>query len=367
MIDEENTSAPNILIVDDMPANLKLLSALLKDEGYKVRPVLNGKQALQAASKEKPDLILLDIMMPEISGYELCRMLKGNPELMHIPVIFISALNEPNDIVKAFDNGGVDYITKPFKAEEVKARVTTHLKIEQQRHELHQLNITKDKFFSILAHDLRNPFSVLIGISDILMKDFDSMDRDLFRELIVMQNNTTKQTFALLQNLLEWSRINRNSIQFAPYNTNLLDVIDENIDMLRPFFESKKIQISRDISCDIWISADINMLNAIFRNLLVNAIKFTYEDGAIKVSAIENDSVVEVSVSDNGVGIFPADLPRLFNIEGHTTEGTAHETGSGLGLVLCKEFVEKHGGQISVESEPGKGSTFRFTIPLIKE
>src|ERR1035437_6045005 len=159
---------PNILIVDDVSTNLKILGAILKNSGYKVRPVPHGILALQATEREKPDLILLDIMMPDMDGYEVCRRLKENPKFCDVPIIFISALSEPDDIVRALNTGGVDYITKPFRAEEVKARVATHLKLYKQSKELKELNATKDKFFSIIAHDLRGPLSGLIGLAELV-------------------------------------------------------------------------------------------------------------------------------------------------------------------------------------------------------
>jgi len=169
---------PNILIVDDVPANLKVLGEILKGEGYKVRPVPSGALALQVAEKEMPDLILLDIMMPEMDGYEVCRRMKENPLLREIPIIFISALNETTDIVKALKSGGVDYITKPFKAEEVTARVNAHARLQMQKIELKKLNTTKDKFFSIIAHDLKGSMGGFMGATEVLADQLGAMWMD---------------------------------------------------------------------------------------------------------------------------------------------------------------------------------------------
>ncbi len=359
-----NSDVPNVLIVDDIPANLKLLGAILKEDGYKVRPVPNGRLALQAAEKERPDLILLDVMMPEMNGFEVCSRLKEDAELKHIPVIFISALNDTSDIVKALTAGGVDYITKPFQAEEVKARVATHLKLQQQSRELRQLNTTKDKFFSIIAHDLRNPFSVLLGVSDLLLKNYDTFDNEMRLELLTMQYDTAKQTYSLLQNLLEWSRSERGKLNYNPTRTNLAGVITECVDLYKGTSGQKEIELSQLSTDDLWVSADVDMLQTILRNLIGNAIKFTRPGGKIEIGTEVQDAFVEVSVSDNGVGISPESIARLFTLEGDVkTQGTSREVGSGLGLILCKEFVEKHGGEIRVESEVGKGSVFRFTVP----
>lgn len=358
---------PNILIVDDMPANLMLLAAILKSEGYKIRPVPNGTLALQAAAKEKPDLILLDIMMPEMNGYEVCTRLKQDPELKDIPVIYISALNDTNDVVKALTSGGVDFITKPFHAEEVKARVATHLKIQRQSKELIELNATKDKFFSIIAHDLRNPFSVLLGMSDLLLTNYTTYDDETRLELIEIQHETTKQTFTLLENLLEWSKIQRGKFDFNADCISLNELILQNIKNHTELAKQKNIQLLNINTEDQTIFADTNMLQTILRNLVVNAIKFTNEGGIVSFSVKESGEFVEVSVSDNGVGISEENLQKLFRIDGNiTTQGTAKEKGSGLGLMLCKEFVEIHNGKIWVESEKGKGSSFKFTVPKCK-
>ncbi|MEI6577748.1 MAG: response regulator, partial [Bacteroidota bacterium] len=173
----------NILIVDDIGDNLKLLDEILRPEGYKTRLVPNGPLAIKAAEKEKPDLILLDIMMPEMDGFEVCRSLKENPALKDIPIIFISASGDTNDIVTALNIGGVDYINKPFQAEDVKARVLTHLKLCRQNIELRELNATKNKFFSIIAHDLRSPFNGFLGLTRLMVEDLESLSGEDIKEL----------------------------------------------------------------------------------------------------------------------------------------------------------------------------------------
>jgi signal transduction histidine kinase len=363
-LNESTHDVQNILIVDDIPANLKLLGAILKNEGYKVRPVPSGVLALQAAEKEKPSLILLDIMMPDMNGYEVCDRLKENPNLSDVPVIFISALNDTNDIVKALTSGGVDFITKPFQAEEVRARVSTHLKICQQSKELQELNSTKDKFFSIIAHDLRNPFSVLLGMSDLLLNNYHTYDDETRLELISIQNETTKQTFKLLENLLEWAKIQRSAFDFVKQHINLYELIPQNIEHQKEISKQKDITLKHSLKGDIFVSADSNMVQTVLRNLIVNAIKFTNKGGEITVSVKDLDGFVEIIVTDNGVGISPENLQKLFKIENSiSTKGTANEKGTGLGLMLCKEFVEKQGGRIWAESVQGKGSAFKFTIP----
>lgn len=353
----------NVLIVDDVPANLKVLGEILKGEGYKVRPVTSGTLALQVVEKEKPDLILLDIMMPNMNGYEVCNKLKENPLLNDIPVIFISALNDINDIVKAFTSGGVDYITKPFQAEEVIARVSTHLKISQQKQELHRLNMDKDSFISILAHDLKSPFNALLGITELLAENIRTYDINKIEHLINTLNNSVQTTYSLLEDILMWAKSQSGKFPFEPQEINFKEVCIETNNILKYSANAKNITINLLID-DIYLSADINMLKTVMRNLITNAIKFTRSGGKIEIQTKKTNTEVIVSVSDNGIGISPQMLTKLFDFtQMYTTTGTANESGTGFGLLLCKDFIEKHGGKISVVSNLGEGSTFSFTIP----
>jgi CheY-like chemotaxis protein len=363
---------PDILIVDDVADNLKILGYILKKQGYKVRPVTNGMLALQVAIKEKPDLILLDIMMPDMDGYEVCRRLKENPKLADIPVIFISALNDTKDIVKALESGGVDYITKPFKAEEVKARVSTHLKLhlqsqtlQRQSKELQELNATKDKFFSIIAHDLRGPLGGFMGLSEMLADESIPFGPDEKREMSLALSQSARNIYNLLENLLEWSQMQRGRTDFNPQLLSLNDAIAECFKTAVESVRKKDIHFIVEISEQQQVYADTNMLQTIIRNLVSNAIKFTPRNGgvAISVSVAENQTVV-IAVKDTGIGMNGEMISNLFRINVNCSRpGTEGENSTGLGLLLCKEFVEKHGGELWVESEVGNGSSFYFTLP----
>lgn len=355
---------PNILIVDDIAANLKVLGGILREEGYKVRPVPSGQLALRAAQKEKPDLILLDIMMPEMDGYEVCRQLKATEELSNIPVIFISALNDTNDLIKAFQAGGVDYITKPFQAEEVLARVATHLKICRQANELRELIAVKDKFFSIIAHDLRGPIGNILLISESISEK-GKLDEDTLYSFIEMQRELSEETFQLLGNLLNWARANTNQIEFYPTQLNLQDVISDCLKGINIQRLNKEISVSETFKSEIPVWADENMLRLILRNLLSNAIKFTPRGGSITIrTSDEKSGMVTISIQDTGIGIPAEILGNLFRIDvNNKRHGTEGEGSNGLGLILCKELVEKNGGSIWVESTEGQGTTFSFDIP----
>ena len=368
---------PIILIVDDVPANLKILANLLEHEGYAVRPVLSGEHALQAAEKEKPDLILLDIMMPDMDGFEVCRLVKENQNLNDVPIIFISALNSTKDIVRALTTGGVDYITKPFRAEEVKARAATHLKLSRQRNEiekqkieLQKLNATKDKFFSIIAHDLRGPFSGFLGLTEIMVEGLSDMTMDEIQEIAEGMKNSATNLSRLLENLLQWAQVQRGLIPFNPKSVALLTIVNESLEILYEAAINKSIDINCDISDNIKVFADSVLVQSIIRNLVSNAIKFTNKGGKISISAkVADDNSVEIAIRDTGIGMSNTILENLFRIDVQTgRKGTQGEPTTGLGLMLCKEFVEKHGGKLWVESDPeGKsgviGSTFYFNIP----
>ncbi len=354
----------NILIVDDVPANLKILSEILEGEGYTVHPVLSGKMALQVAEHEPPDLVLLDIMMPGIDGYEVCRQFKERPSLRDVPIIFISALNDTDDIVKALKSGGVDYISKPFRAEEVLARVNTHLALNRQKKELQVLSAEKDRFFSIIAHDLRSPFNSFLGLTRMLVDDLHVLDLKEIKEIALILRNSAANVYGLLENLLEWATIQRGMAGFHPRSLLLMNFMENSLHAMKEFAITKGIGISYDVPDDLMLSADANMLGSVFRNLISNALKFTHKGGTVTVSAKDQgNGNVLIAIQDNGIGMSSEMVDRLFRLDRQTgRKGTEGEASSGLGLIICKDFVEKHGGRLWAESEEGKGSVFYLLI-----
>ena len=364
-------NTPGILIVDDVHANLKILGDILEDQGYRVRPVTNGKLALQVAEKEKPDLILLDIMMPDMDGFEVCRQFKGNQKLSDIPVIFVSALTDTNDIVKALNSGGVDYIAKPFQSEEVIARVSIHLQLYrqkkellEQRNELQKLNTERDKFFSIIAHDLRGPFNGFLGLTELLVHDLPTLSMGEIQKIAFSMRNSAANVFQFLENLLEWGRMQRELILFKPEWDKLLPAANESIALMIEPAANKEIEIACLVPATLEVFADAHLLKTVLRNLVSNAVKFTPKGGQVTLSArVTDDKVIEISVKDTGIGISSAMVNDLFRLDIITARrGTEDEASTGLGLIICKDFVEKLGGKLWVESQERKGSTFYFTV-----
>jgi signal transduction histidine kinase len=249
--------------------------------------------------------------------------------------------------------------------EEKAKRVAELVLINNELLQSVQLHADKDLFLSILAHDLRSPFSALLGISDLLIENIRTYSIDETEVLLKHLKDASKDTFDLLEDLLKWTRTQSGKIPFNPQNLNFSEIYKNILDTLNKNAEVKNITVKSSNIDNISVFADIDMLKTVLRNLVSNAIKFTNKGGTIIINAEENSENVTISVSDNGIGIFPDRLNKLFDISNrHSARGTEEETGTGLGLVLCKEFVEKHGGKIWVESEQNKGSVFKFTLPV---
>lgn len=240
-------------------------------------------------------------------------------------------------------------------------------KLKQVNHELKELNATKDKFFSIVAHDLKNPFTALIGSTELLFNNIHQMDTKNIMKLSQVLNDSAKSGYAILQNLLDWSRSQTGIMKINIEKINLKNVIEENISNLLLNSKNKEINLKSEIKDDIFVFTDRNMINIVLRNLLGNAVKFTPRFGKVNVSTILNENTVFILVKDTGIGISNDNIDKLFKIDtDYRRPGTANEQGTGLGLKLSKEFVEKLGGKIWVESELGKGCDFKFTLPLNK-
>ena len=229
---------------------------------------------------------------------------------------------------------------------------------------LAELNATKDKFFSIIAHDLKTPFNTIIGFSNLLVEQIQQKDYEGIEEMAGFIQDSSNRAMLLLMNLLVWARSQTGSIEFSPVKINLADLIIDQFELLEFTALHKKITFNKEFQDGIFVFADQEMIKTILRNLMMNAIKFTHPGGSIHVAVKQSVSEIIVSVCDNGVGMTKESVAKLFRIEkAFSTKGTTQETGTGLGLILCKEFVERHGGKIWVESEAGSGSKFHFTIP----
>jgi PAS domain S-box-containing protein len=512
-----------ILIVDDNPTDIGLLATSLEKANFKVRIATDAHMALVGIKQAPPDLILLDVMMPDMNGFEVCQRLKADDATKEIPVIFMTALTDPLDEVRGLSAGAVDYVTKPITMGTLLARIHTHLRLsnlqkEIQQHniqrqqtdkalaaernllrtlidnlpdfiyvkdsesrfllankatlasfgltmpeelagktdfdlhppemaqqffederrilesgqplinreetvfdqsrnattwllstkiplrdsqgkitglvginrditkrkqaeaglltahnelqvkneQLRELNANKDKFFSIISHDLRSPFTALLGYIDVLGKQVEHVSRMALKEYIAKLSVSAERLYALLENLLTWSRLQRGAMEYVPEQFDFKEIVDDMVELFTSNAEQKQIGLSSAVQETLVAYADYAMVNTIMRNLISNALKFTPTGGNITISARYDTHDVEVAVSDTGNGMSPETMAKLFRVDVHpTTTGTAGETGTGLGLILCQDLVQKNGGKIWVESEVGKGTTFRFTLPIL--
>jgi len=561
MSTNETEKKSTILIVDDQPVNIHALSDIIK-KNYTIQAATNGAKALKIASGDNPpDLILLDIIMPEMDGYEVCQQLKADERTCDIPIIFLSSLTDVADKLKAFSLGGSDYITKPFQQEETLARVVTQLtlrkakqqlqiqnaqlqqeiqerkqaeaslrhrhrelavlkqfgqlvsssleldhvlsavlqevqelvnvvatsiwlltddrlelecrqiigpgsdqikharlpvgqgisgwvvehgesemivdlwedprhhiimdkqdedsprsmisaplkaqdtvigvlnlvdphvdyftpedmhfiesiaaeaaiaienarlygEVKQKNIQLHELNASKDTFFSIISHDLRSPLNTILGFSEMLADNTEQYTPDIIQSYAHNIHTSTYRLYTLLENLLTWSRLQRGAMPYNPKILNLDEIVEDNVLLFQTKAAQKQIKLTYNIPEGLAACGVVSMINTILRNLISNALKFTQAGDRITVASNISGEWIEIAVSDTGLGIMPEALPKLFRIdEKYSTVGTAGEQGTGLGLLLCRDLVKKHGGRIWVKSEMGKGTVFTFTIP----
>jgi signal transduction histidine kinase len=376
---DQEPKVPDILVVDDTLANLQLLAGMLKDRGYRVRPVPSGKLALQAIQKEPPELILLDINMPEMNGYEVCTFLKADVTLREIPVLFISALDETIDKVKAFAAGGVDYITKPFQFEEVEARVKTHLKLrrlqlelERQNRQLREsygklkkLEDLRDNLTHMVVHDMRSPLMGITAQLEILEMDAEKTFSPEDLESLRNARSSGVVLVGMVTSLLDISRLEQCQM---PLDVTCLD-IDVLIQNALKSLGALTKQVSllyhkKDLP--VMATCDANLITRVIANLVGNAIKFAPEGSEVAISAENAGEVSKLCVADAGNGIPHEYHEKIFEKFGQVeTRQQRKLYSTGLGLTFCKLAVEANGGKIGVESEVGRGSTFWFTLPLV--
>lgn len=370
---EINPSEYKILIVDDVMSNVLLLKVLLTNEKFAIATASNGRQALEQVEKENPDLVLLDVMMPDMSGFEVAQHLKSNPQTAEIPIIFLTALNSTADIVKGFQVGANDFISKPFNKEELIIRVTHQISlvatkrlILSKTEELQRTIAGRDKLYSVIAHDLRSPMGSIKMVLNMLILNlpFEKIGAEMY-ELLTMANQTTEDVFSLLDNLLKWTKSQIGKLNVVYQDVDLVEVTDGVIEIFSMVASLKKIRIREMKPERMMVNADIDMLKTVVRNLLSNAIKFSKENSEILVKMEEVNGMAVVSVQDHGCGISEEGQKKLLHADTHfSTFGTNNEEGSGLGLLLCKDFVVKNGGKLWFTSKEGEGSIFSFSIPV---
>jgi len=353
MIFRNNQKALSILIVDDTPANVLLLEKMLTQRGYKTQSVMIGKLALEAARAEPPDLILLDIAMPEMNGFEVCEQFKADSMLKEIPIIFISALHETIDKVKAFSAGGVDYVTKPFQFEEVYARIQTHL-------QLRRLEKLRDDLTHMVVHDLRNPLSVIFGFLDIVEIHPDQLTSSA-RTFLPLARHCAEEMFAMIGSILDVSKMGAGEMKLQSVPCDLAALIGDVLATMPPPAAHRTVTLTPPTSSPT-VTADVGLIRRVLQNLLSNALKHTPAGGDVRIDITSSCNEVQVNVTDIGPGIAPEYHQRIFEKFSQIENGN-NCMGTGLGLTFCKLAVEAHGGRIGLKSEVNKGSTFWWTMP----
>ena len=370
-----NRSDYKILIVDDVVSNVLLLKILLTNEKFQVCTANNGMTCIEMAKKEHPDLILLDVMMPDINGFDTAVVLKKDDTTKDIPIIFLTALNTPQDLVHGFQVGASDFLTKPFNKEELVMRVTQQISlvaakriIEKQNAELRATLNNRDKMYSVIAHDLRSPMASIRMVLNLVIQSAspETVGPELFM-LLDQANRESEEVHDLLDNLLKWTKSQTGRLTVVKQELDLNDIIPGVVEIFEAIAATKRIKLDlKPSGSSLKVEADNDMLKTVVRNFLSNAIKFSPEDSTIEIVMAEEGEFAKVSVRDQGVGIAADRLGSIFH-KGETTYGTGGEEGSGLGLQLCQDFARKNGGDCTVESVEGQGSTFSVLIPLKKE
>ncbi len=365
-----------VLIVDDTKENLQVLGNILRENKYKIVLANNGSEALAIVAKRLPDLILLDIMMPDMDGFEVCSRLKADERTMHIPVIFLTAKTETEDIVRGFKLGGIDYITKPFKHEELLIRVKTHVALKkardlivEQNEKLELLNKEKNNFLSIAAHDLKNPITAIKGFSKIIEDENTTLSQEELIDFSKEIRVTAESMFQIVVDLLDINAIEEGKINFSIEPFNIDDFIKSKIDnyKLRAAEKSITINFINNTGNSI-VNADSNKVGQVFENLLSNALKFSPFNKNIwikseKITLGDGREFIEISVKDEGPGLTEDDKSKLFGkFAKLSARPTNEESSTGLGLSIVKRLAEAMGGATRCESTYGEGAAFIFTV-----
>lgn len=375
-----NADAGYILIADDTAQSLSLLSDVLRSKGYDVTSVRDGRAVLAAIKEQVFDLLLVDVDMPDISGYEICEQLKAGEHTGDLPVILLSDSKDASTALKAFDAGAVDYIARPFKLREVLARVANHVTLVQQRHEIarlrekdrqtyNALDKMKNEFLGMVTHDLKNPLNIMLGYTGLLA-ELDVMEHDqaLLEQAVVEMRYSIDKMYNLVTSILDLVQIGTGT-ELAMEPVALQSVIEQAVRDYEIIALQKKIRVKQSFpEVSPVVKGDANRIMRVVDNLLSNALKYTPEDGHVEINLATRDGDAVMTVRDSGYGIPQDALSRLFDAF-YRVDDTRHlaNEGTGLGLAIVKTIVEQHNGVIDVESDLGAGSTFTVRLALYRE
>jgi len=365
----------SILAVDDNQMNLLVMRSMFKYQDYKLYYADCGKLAIEMARQLKPDMILLDVVMPDINGFDVCRILKEEEDFKDVPVLFITAADEIEFIIKGFEAGGVDYITKPFRIEEIMLRIKTHFQYKLTRDQLFETTVTllklnkvKDRLFTIIGHDLHNPIGNIKMVLEFMSKGIiDPNKGDQYKKTVNELLRSTDEVFSLLENLTVWTTSETGKLANIPENIKLKEAVVSIVNLYQAGLTSKNVELEIDIHPDHVVFADNSMVKTVIRNLFSNALKFAPEESTITFKSWIEGQKVFVCVEDKGKGMTQSEIDQVLDANiYYSGEGKQSHNGSGLGLKLCKEFISKSQGEIWIESNPGEGTQILFTLPAQK-
>jgi two-component system sensor histidine kinase/response regulator len=358
--------ATRVLVVDDHPQNVELLEAYLIPEGYDVITAFDGLEALEKVAESPPDIVLLDVMMPRMDGYEVCRQMKDDEATRFIPIVMVTALKELEDKIKSIEAGADDFLTKPIVKIEMLTRIKSlirvkrlHDDLEKSYSELKELERTKENLTQMIIHDLKNPLTGIKANLEIVGMD----DLGDTQECLDAAQRSADLLYYMIQDLLDISKLEENKLNLIREDVVVEELCATTMGEVEAPAHAEDKEVKLDIASDVpAVSMDRTLIYRVISNLLLNAIKHTGRGGSITLRATVDGQEVTIAVADNGHGIPSQYLETIFEKFGQVE--TRQRTGTGLGLTFCKMAVEAHGGQISVESVEGEGSTFTFTLPI---
>jgi len=362
---DESRKNPLVMIVDDMPRNIQLLGNILRENiKCDFSFAQDGRQALDIISRSAPDLILLDIMMPEMDGIELCEKLKKDPATSNIPVIFITARVDSEDVVKGFEAGAIDYITKPFNPPELLARVRTQLAIREKNAIIMKQNVEFRELLHLLCHDLANPIASILGLVNMLE------DSGPVRKLKPIMADAADNALRLIDLVRKMRKLEDKSEELVLMYLPLADLVDESLCILAQQFEKKNIMVDVNIQENLLVHVEeVSFVNSVMNNILSNAVKFSSKGSVVSISAFLHEHDAVIAICDSGIGMAEEELKNIFSVSLSVSRaGTDGEIGTGFGMPLVKKFVEAYGGSIEISSvekkdeSPGHGMTVKIHL-----